>query len=434
MTTSTRMRAGLGVGLVLLLVGGVLAAVHSSDKAGRTSVTAYFDNTNGLFAGDEVRILGVPVGEIERISPEPDRVEVQFWFDDKYRVPADVNAVILSPSLVTARAIQLTPAYDSGPAMENHAVIPQDRTAVPVEWDDFRDQLEKLTYYLQPTEPGAVSTLGAFIDTAADNLRGEGENIRHTLIEVSQMFSALGDHSGEIFGTVRNLATLVTALESSADLLEQLNSNLAGTTALLVNRPNEVADAIDDLNTAATDVASFVAENRNSLGTTSEKLASVSAALVESLGDIKELLHVGANGFQNFSNIYQPAQGSLTGIAVINNFADPISFICGAVQAASRLRAEDSAKLCVQYLAPIVKNRQYNFPPLGMNPVVGAVARPNELTYSEDWMRPDYVPPQEPAVPAGPAVPPTPLPAEAVPTDPASGLGGLMLPPASGGS
>jgi len=58
MTTSTRMRAGLGVGLVLLLVGGVLAAVHSSDKAGRTSVTAYFDNTNGLFAGDEVRILG----------------------------------------------------------------------------------------------------------------------------------------------------------------------------------------------------------------------------------------------------------------------------------------------------------------------------------------------------------------------------------------
>ena len=73
------------------------------------------------------------------------------------------------------------------------------------------------------------------------------------------------------------------------------------------------------------------------------------------------------------------------------------------MQAASRLGAEQSAKLCVQYLAPIIKNRQYNFPPLGQNLFVGATARPNELTYSEDWMRPDYIPPQGPP----PAAPPS---------------------------
>ena len=55
--------------------------------------------------------------------------------------------------------------------------------------------------------------------------------------------------------------------------------------------------------------------------------------------------------------------------------------------------AEQSAKLCVQYLAPIIKNRQFNFPPLGQNLFVGAQARPNEITYSEDWLRPDYIPP-----------------------------------------
>ena len=79
---------------------------------------------------------------------------------------------------------------------------------------------------------------------------------------------------------------------------------------------------------------------------------------------------------------------------MINNFANPISFLCGAVQAASRLGAEQSAKLCVQYLAPIIKNRQYNFLPFGQNLFVGATTRPNELTYSEDWLRPDYIPPQ----------------------------------------
>src|SRR6202011_1757831 len=118
--------------------------------------------------------------------------------------------------------------------------------------------------------------------------------------------------------------------------------------------------------------------------------------------DIKQTLHVLPNVAANAANLYQPAQGTLSGIASVNNFADPITFVCGAIQAASRLGAEQSAKLCVQYLAPIVKNRQYNFPPLGFNPLVGASARPNELTYSEDWMRPDYIPPQTPPAAAAP--------------------------------
>lgn len=438
-------RVGLAFGLVLLLVGGFMVALRPSDAARRIAVTAYFDNTNGLFVGDDVRILGVPVGKIERITPGPDRAQVEFWFADKFRVPADANAVILSPSLVTARAIQLTPAYTDGPAMQNAAVIPEDRTAVPVEWDDFRAQLQKLTDYLQPTEPGGVSTLGAFINTSADNLRGQGSDIRNAIIQTSQMFSAFGDHSADIFSTVKNLATLVSALQSSTGLMKQLNTNLAGTTALLSNRPNEIANAVRDLSMAVNDVQSFVAENRDTIGTTSDKLTSVSGAVVESLDDIKELLHVGPNGFQNFTNVYQPAQGAFTGIAVVNNFADPISFLCGAIQAASRLGTEQSAKLCVQYLAPIVKNRQYNFPPLGMNPVVGAQARPNELTYSEDWLRPDYVPPQPQPSNAPPtsapllaeqpepqADSPAPLPPDALPTDPADGLQGMMVPPTGG--
>jgi phospholipid/cholesterol/gamma-HCH transport system substrate-binding protein len=425
---SRRARIGLAVFLTVVLIAGLFVALRSTGANARTKVTAYFDNTNGVFIGDEVRILGVPVGKIDKIVPQPDRVKVEFWFDNKYRVPADANAVILSPSLVTARAIQLTPAYTDGPTMRNGAVIPANRTAVPVEWDDFRAQLKNLTDYLQPTQLGGVSTLGAFVNTAADNLRGQGANIRDTIVKLSQAFSALGDHSTDIFSTVKNLSLLVSALQSSTDLMGQLNTNLAGTTSLLANEPNEVGNAVRDLNVAIGDAQSFVAENRESLGTTSDKLASLTSAVVDSLDDVKQILHVGPNGFQNFTNIYQPAQGALTGIPVINNFANPISFLCGAIQAASRLGAEQSAKLCVQYLAPIIKNRQYNFPPIGINPVAGVMARPNEVTYSEDWLRPDYVPPQ---APSSAAATPEPGP-DPVATDPAQGLPGLMIPPGGG--
>ncbi|MDV3219530.1 virulence factor Mce family protein [Mycobacterium avium] len=441
-------RIGVAIALTAVLLGGIVTVVRSAAGVGRTTVVGYFANSTGLYNGDSVVILGVPVGKIEKIEPEPDRVRITFWFNDKYKVPADVKAAILSPSLVTPRSIQLTPAYTGGPALADHAVIPQQRTAVPVEYDDFRQQLEKLTQVLQPTAPGGTSTLGAFINTAADNLRGQGPDIRKTVIELSQAISALGDHSNDLFSTVKNLSILVSALHDSSDLLQQLNQNLAEVTGLLANDPNEVANAVRNLNDVVGDVRGFVAENREALGTTSDKLASVTQAVTDSLGDVKQLLHTAPTAFQNFLNIYQPAQGTLTGALAFNNFANTIQFLCGAVEAASRLGAKESAKLCVQYLAPIIKNRQVNFPPLGENLFVGAAARPNELTYSEDWLRPDYVPPHPdspptgdgPAPPAAGATPAeapppaadAPPPAQAAPTNPAEGLRGMMMPPGGG--
>ncbi len=375
--------------------------MRASGHSARTLVVGYFDNSTALFPGDDVRILGVPVGKVDKIEPQPDRVKIWFWFDSDVKVPAEVNAVIMSPQLVTGRAIQLTPAYADGPTLQNGAEIPQSRTAVPVEWDDVREQLQRVNELLQPTEPGGVSTLGEFITTAADNLRGQGPTIRDTIIKLSQTVSALGDHSQDIFATFKNLSTLVTALQDSAGLLEQLNGNLAAATALVADDPNKVGQTVEDLNAVVGDLQSFAADNREALGTTSDKLGSITTAMVDSLDDIEQTLHLAPAAFQNFSNIFEPANGSFTGALAVNNFANPIGFLCGAVQAASRLGAEQSSKLCAQYLAPIMKNRQFNFPPLGFDLFVGAQARPNEVTFSEDWMRPDFVPPA--AAPGAPA-------------------------------
>jgi phospholipid/cholesterol/gamma-HCH transport system substrate-binding protein len=437
-------RKVLATTLVVLLISGVVVLMRATDQTARTVVVGYFDNSSGLFAGDDVRIRGVSVGKVDKIEPQPLRSKITFWFDRKYKVPAQAQAAILSPQLVTGRAIQLTPPYTGGATMSDGAVIPQDRTVVPVEWDDLRAQLKRVTKLLEPTKPGGVSTLGALINTAADNLRGQGPTIRDAIIKLSQAVSALGDHSNDIFSTFKNLSTLVTALRDSADLLEHLNRNLAAVSSLLADDPTKTGQAIEDLNAAVVDVQSFVADNSEAVGTASDKLASISTAVVQSLDDIKQTLHLGPTVLQDFNNIFEPSNGALTGALAINNFANPITFLCGSVQAASRLGAEQASKLCAQYLAPIFKNRQYNFLPLGENLFVGAQARPNEVTYSEDWMRPDYVPPA-PNTPPGQAsapgtqapVPPGARPAEAplpptVATNPAAGLPGMMVLPGGG--
>jgi len=401
------MRAGLlrAVTAVALVVSLTCGLILLASGARNVTYVAYFANTNGLYTGDEVRILGVAVGTVDAIEPLPDSARVTFSVDAKYPVPADVQAAILSPSLVTARAIQLVPAYSGGPKLTPGQVIPQERTAVPVEWDDFRDQLEKLSDSLQPVTPGGPSPLGDFINTAAANLRDQGDTARETVVKLSKAASALGDHATDIFGTVRNLQLLVSALSSSSDLLADFNVNLADVTTLLANTPDEIASATAGLDAAVTDLRGFVAENREGIGVTVDHLNSITTALYDSKTDIKQVLHITPTVFQNFTNIYQPAQSAISGILAPVNFANTVDFICGAIEAASRKGFEQSAKLCVQYLAPIIKNRQYNYPPLGVNPFVGTAARPNEITYSEDRLRPGTVS-----------------------TDPGQGLGGMMTP------
>ena len=77
-------RTWVAVVLAALLVAGVAVLVRTTDRVNRVNVVAYFENSNGIYEGDDVRILGVPVGSIVSIEPQPERVKISFWYDDRY--------------------------------------------------------------------------------------------------------------------------------------------------------------------------------------------------------------------------------------------------------------------------------------------------------------------------------------------------------------
>ena len=76
--------------------------------------------------------MGLRVGSIDKIEPVGDKMKVTFHYLNKYKVPANASAVILNPTLVASRTIQLEPPYKGGPVMADNAVIPEERTQVPV--------------------------------------------------------------------------------------------------------------------------------------------------------------------------------------------------------------------------------------------------------------------------------------------------------------
>lgn len=126
------------IALVAALVGGVYVLSSTGNKR---TIVGYFTSAVGLYPGDQVRVLGVPVGEIDMIEPRSSDVKITMSVSKDVKVPVDVQAVIMSPNLVAARFIQLTPVYTGGAVLPDNGRIDLDRTAVPVEWDEVKEGL-----------------------------------------------------------------------------------------------------------------------------------------------------------------------------------------------------------------------------------------------------------------------------------------------------
>ena len=227
-----RLATVAAIALAVALVAGAVFLVRHA-FFGTNTITAYFPTATAIYPGDEVRVSGVKVGKIDSIEPEGTQTKMTLKVDHDVPVPADAKAVIVAQNLVAARYVQLTPAYrnGNGPTMRDGGVIPSDRTAVPVEWDDVKTQLMRLATDLGPKEgaQGGVSdtSVSRFIDSAANALDGNGEKLRQTLSQLSGVARVFAEGSGNIVDIIKNLQTFVTALRDSKEQIVLFENRLA---------------------------------------------------------------------------------------------------------------------------------------------------------------------------------------------------------------
>ncbi|GAD82792.1 MCE family protein [Nocardia asteroides NBRC 15531] len=368
---------------VVVIVALVAVAVYLVTGAGKNKVTASFTSTTGLYAGDEVRVLGVTVGSIDSIEPGKGQVRVRMSIDSDVDLPADARAVIIAPSLVSARFVQIAPGYSGGPKLADGAQIPLERTAVPVEWDEIKAELTKLSTALGPVGDDKQGSFGRFVDTAAENLDGNGQKFRDTLRELSATMTTLSDGRTDLFGTIRNLQKFVEVLSASNEQIVQFSGRLASVSSVLAGASAELGAGLDSLDVALADVKRFLDGTGGELTEGVEKLADVTQTLVDKRPQIEQVLHSGPTAMVNFYQLYKPAQGSLTGAVALNNSASPLSFLCGSVRALENNNSDKSADLCAEFLAPVISSLAMNYVPIMTNPASGVTAFPDQLVYSD---------------------------------------------------
>jgi phospholipid/cholesterol/gamma-HCH transport system substrate-binding protein len=385
-------RASVIIGAIVVILGLIAATVgwQLYKKLTTNTVVAYFPDTLALYAGDRVQIMGVRVGSIDSIEPAGDKMKVTFTYASKYKVPANVTASILNPSLVASRTIQLAPPYTGGPELGDGAVIPIDRTQVPVEYDQLRDSINRILTDLGPTPQQPKGPFGDVIESFADGLAGKGKQINTTLNSLSEALTTLNQGRGDFFGVVKSLALFVNALYKSDQQFVALNNDLAQFTNSFTNTDREVATALQELNQLLTTTRGFLDQNSSVLTKDVNNLAEVTNAILqpEPRDGLETGLHVFPNLAANIVNISSPNAGGIVGLPVINNFANPMQFLCSSIQAGSRLGYQDSAELCAQYLAPILDAIKFNYLPFGLNQISTAMTLPKQIAYSEPRLQP----------------------------------------------
>ncbi len=329
--------------IVALTIAGLmviaLAVVFLRPGTDDARLTASFPRTVSIYEGSAVRILGVPVGQVDTVTPAGTTVEVEMSYDPEIEVPADAKAVVVAPSVVGDRYIQLTPAYTGGDKLEDGATLDMSDTAVPLELDDIYKYLDELAVGLGPNGANKEGALSRLLEVTADNFGGQGEKFNETITNLSRFTRTLDNNKEALFSTATEIERFVKALADNDQTVRDFNDSLASASTVLEGEREELAAALRNLGVALEAVSGFVKQNKDALSRNIKGLVGVTDVLVKQRAALDEVLSAAPTALSNLFHTYNPSAGTLdTRSNLGENIAeleqDPLGALCTLIQPA----------------------------------------------------------------------------------------------------
>jgi phospholipid/cholesterol/gamma-HCH transport system substrate-binding protein len=308
-----RRLAAAVVALLLLPSCGVFGGV----SGGTYEVTVHFDRAVALYPASQVRVLGLAAGTVRSVEAEGDRVVVVMDIDDDVPVPSDAGAALVPQSLIGERTVHLFPAWTTGaPRMEDGAVIPPERTVVPVEPDEA---LEALREFLDSLDPDGA---GRLITNAADVLEGNGATLGSALGNLSDLtatFAAKDDTLVRIMEQYDQFAATLLTRESE---LGEVLDLFAQTTALLARERREIEGLVENLARVSVDGLDLVSANRAELERDIAILQRTLGSVTANIEGVRDLLDAGPLMVRGLDGAYNPEHRRLD---LRNSFAPNVT-------------------------------------------------------------------------------------------------------------
>jgi phospholipid/cholesterol/gamma-HCH transport system substrate-binding protein len=292
------MRRMFAVTVIALVVAAIAITAFTlipRPNDGPMTVTAQFEDTIGLYKGNPVSVLGMPVGKVTSIEPKGSYVEVKLEIGRNVDIPADVQAVTVSTSILTDRHTELTPAYRSGPKLKNGDVLGLARTRTPVEFDRTLAMVDKLTRALHGDGQGH-GPLADLVDIGAQIASGNGPKIKATLDKLSQALRLGADNGAatkqDIQAIAASLAELTQAAVDNDTAIREFGSNFRQLSDILAHENLGTGTTGAKLNQILNQAASLLETNRDGLKGTIADFKTLTAAVVDYRRELAETIDI----------------------------------------------------------------------------------------------------------------------------------------------
>ncbi|WP_156756817.1 MCE family protein [Actinokineospora pegani] len=311
---------GVAIGVAALLV--VAAGTWGLLNAGKSkTLTAYFVAAVGLYPDSDVRALGVKIGSVDTVEPQGANVKVTMTIDGDAPIPQGANALIVTPSLVSDRYVQLSPVETEGTPIDDGATIPLERTVVPVEIDELFSSLNELTTALGPEGTNKDGALSDLLKTGAEYLEGNGAEFGQTVRDLGDLARTLSNSQDDLFTTVDGLQKFTTLLAQNDGQVRQLQGLLASVSKNFADEKDNLDAALRELASALSTVQGFIKDNRGLIKSNVDKLAGTTALLSQQRASLSEALDATPLALSNLLNAYDPNTKTLDGRGNLNEYS-----------------------------------------------------------------------------------------------------------------
>lgn len=275
-----------------------VSALPREYLAERIRFTADFENVAGVYEGNDVSVLGLAVGRIDKIEAKGSYVEVTMSIDKNVKVPADAIAATVSPQLITNRHVELTPAYSGGPTLANGDHIPLERTRTPVELDRILANFDQLGASL-----GGDNVNGPMASRVAfPLLDGNGDKLKQTLDQLSAAFKVTIANKDQISNTIVKLNDITSIVADNDATVREFSGRLTDLMALMGEQGPGLQAVLQQLNDFVNNTSSVIAEHRDQFGGAMTRLTAITDQMRQNSRSLTELVDVAPLLFQNLDN------------------------------------------------------------------------------------------------------------------------------------
>lgn len=284
--------AGLVVlGLLILLAFNVQAIPF---LGGGPAYSAAFTEAGGLRSGDDVRIAGVKIGEVDAVDLDGDHVRVDFRVTGDATFGEQTGASIRIKTLLGDKYLSLEPDGDG--QLEDGTEIPVDRTT------SVYDVVNAFSDLTEVNEGIDTDLLAQQLDVMATEFRDTPEEVQASLDGLSRLSRTIASRDAELKQLLESSREVTAVLAGRDAELELLIDDANLLLIELERRRDDIARLFDATARLADQLTQLVRENRAELQPTLQQLQEVLTLLQENKAELERGIELMAPFTRVFAN------------------------------------------------------------------------------------------------------------------------------------